>query len=203
MKASTTEHQETAREPPKRSRRTQVLLALLTAWALFASGLLAWQAISPGLAPAVWDSDATILQDAHFGFSNADYVLGEYLTTQQWRWGDQGVRWIEEIFGVVRRGESSPAGFPSGTTLNLTLVNLGCSLSGMSYVVRVLRDYPSAWNATVWNSTLTYRGYVSQTEQVYANVSMSLSGVHPTGRDPLAQIGPAGVAKVRSQLGRL
>lgn len=201
--AAKTGRPKAANEPPKWSRRTKVLFASLAGWAILASGLLGWEVLSPGLAPAVWDSDASLLRDLRSGFAGGDNALGWYLYTHHWSWGQEALNWIGEIYSKVRQGQSLPGGFPSATSLNLTLVNLGCSWSGMTYVVPLLQDSSSAWNGTLWNSTLTYGSYVSQTDQVYANVSKALSGVRPMGTDPLAQIGPTGVVSIRMQLGRL
>lgn len=179
-----------------------MLFAVLVVWALVATGLFAWQTLAPPSASTVWDSDASLLQELKFQSSNAAFSLG-WFGPSTWSMGQGAVSWIDEMIGTMDRGRSAPGGFPSAGALNLTETNLVCSLSGMTYVARLIRDMPSAWNGTIPYSTLTYGGYAFRTWWVYTNVSRDLSGVRPIGTDPLLQIGPSGVSDLRTQLGQL
>ena len=179
-----------------------MLFAVLAVWALVATGLFAWQTWAPPSASTLWDSDASLLQEFQFQSSNVAFSLGWFGPTT-WSMGQEAVSWIDELIGTLDRGRSAPGGFASAGPLNLTEMNLVCSLSGMTYVAGLIRDIPSAWNGTIHASTLTYGGYALRTWWVYTNVSRDLSGVRPLGTDPLLQIGPAGVSDLRTQLGQL
>ncbi len=183
------------RPKPAPAQKRPWLLVALAAWAVAATGLLAWTLSVPrGPTQAeIWDADGRQLNLMGYYFGFAGQNAAGYLATHNDSLWENATNWIVAAVNVAYMGTFLvPGGFPSAEALNLTWTRLqNCAYAGFVYVHAY--DDPSVW------SRETYVAYFTQAAGIYANLSLALRGAFAPGVDPLANLGPTKVAFARAQ----
>ncbi|HYM38673.1 MAG TPA: hypothetical protein VEY12_00815 [Thermoplasmata archaeon] len=180
--------------PKSRTRRTQVLIAALVAWAAVATGILGWTLSVPSgpSQTAIWDSDARVLLQLDGLFGLTQDSLRQWATSQNLPFGLDALNLTVAASGAASFGELyGPGHFASGAALNLTAKLLHCDYAGLFNLVSL--SQPGGLSSRPWLA-----GELDVISRLYGNLSLMLR-VTWGGNDPVAQLGAQTVAEIRAQ----
>ncbi len=168
-------------------RRKRLLLTALLAWALVATGLLAWLVLKPA-GPSqseVWAANAKTLDrlERDFGFIALD--TEEFLATSERNWTWNAVNWAFLSYYTVWNAINAPGGFPAGQPLGFNVT----AMCVAAYGYNVLDN-----NAQIIDQPGIHYAAVHQLG-LYQNLSERLSGISGwgLGTDPLTAIGMSNI----------
>lgn len=179
---------------PWNARRKQIfVLTIVVAWALVATGTLAWYQVQSAATSKrqTWDAEALLLQgirDELLGTNVSTYRL---LSSRDLGYGEDAVMDLGGAFQLASSSLNLPE-YAVLVSLNLTYANLGCATYVASAVIT-----PAVTNASLVNDTF-FRSYFAGLGASAGSLALLLGTVRPSGTDPIAQLGPDAVIQIRS-----